>query len=213
VEHAVRGIRHAGEFHWVKAFGIVDGDGRQQQELNELCGDGIYAVAAYSVESIYYHVEVQRRVAVRHATSIGGDATQRLIEAKAQALSTVSQHIQRLSERVAEKEIRGQVLKKLPKRQDIAAGAPINFTIDPMGAVASEKARLQQFIDSQDLGSIINRYPIRETGTLAEIAQKLGFQSRKQYEGAVLTLLQQDTESLRFVQSLFGSLATDIQAA
>src|SRR5205823_3931565 len=70
VEHAVRGIRDANELHWVKPFGIVDGDGRQQAELDELKTKGVYAVSAYSIESIYYHIDVQRRVAERHAKSI-----------------------------------------------------------------------------------------------------------------------------------------------
>jgi ABC-type cobalamin/Fe3+-siderophores transport system ATPase subunit len=213
VEHAVRGIRDADELHWVKAFGIIDGDGRQQAELDELKSKGIYAVAAYSVESIYYHVEVQRMVAERLAKSVGGNAAQRLAEAKVAALSAISQNTQRLSERIAEKEIRGQVLNRLPSRQHIAAGAPINFTIAPGSTVSAEKTRLEQLIANADLASIINRYPVRESNALGEIAQRLGFQNRRQYESAVLTLLQDDDESLLFVRSLFGALANDINAA
>jgi DNA-binding transcriptional ArsR family regulator/ABC-type Mn2+/Zn2+ transport system ATPase subunit len=213
VEHAVRGIRAAEELHWVKAFGIVDSDGRPQEELNALKANGIYAVAAYSVESVYYHPDVQRRVAERHAQTVGGDPAQRLANVKAQAVTTASENAQRLSERVAEKEVRGLVMSKLPTRDSIAAAAPFALKLDVAQIVAVERARVQGLIDDQDLASIINRYPIRETPALDQIARGLGFQNRKQYESAVLMLLQHDAQSLQFVQALFGSLSADILAA
>jgi hypothetical protein len=51
---------------------------------------------------------------------------------------------------------------------------------------------------------------VRETAALAKIADKLGFQGRDQYEGAVLKLLMDDAEALDFVKSLFGTLEADI---
>jgi hypothetical protein len=47
---------------------------------------------------------------------------------------------------------------------------------------------------------------------LDAIAEKLGFQNRKQYEGAVRALLIDDETTVTFVQSLFGTLAADIAA-
>jgi ABC-type Mn2+/Zn2+ transport system ATPase subunit len=211
VEHAVRAIRDVAGLHWVKAFGIIDGDGRPAPELDELLAAGVYAVPAYSVEALYYHVEIQRRVAERLAKSIGGDAAQRLADAKARAITAIAEHRRRLSVRIAEKHVRARVLNGLPKRQDIATSAPVNLTIDTAAIVAAEEANCQTLIDNGNLAGLINRYPVRETNALAEIAQRLGFQTRAQYEVAVLTLLQDDPASVQFVQDLFGSLNRDIQ--
>ena len=213
VEHAVRGIRDAQELHWIRAFGVIDSDAREEAELAQLKTSGIYAVPAYSVESIYYHPDVQRRVSERLAKSIGGDAARRVLEANSKAVTAISQQAQRLSERIAEKEIRRQFMSKLPNREVFSTVASVNFTIDTASILAMERERLQQLINSNNLAAMINRYPIRETAALAEIAKSLGFQTRLQYEGAVLALLQDDNEALQYVRALFGTLTGDIEAA
>ena len=73
-------------------------------------------------------------------------------------------------------------------------------------------ARLQAALDVGNLSAIIAQYPVRETAALAEIAGKLGFQNREQYEGAVRKLLMDDKEALTFVKTLFGTLEADINA-
>jgi hypothetical protein len=60
---------------------------------------------------------------------------------------------------------------------------------------------------------MIARYPVRETGALTVIAQKLGFQSRGQYESAVRKLMIDDPDALDFVRALFGTLNADLVAA
>ena len=101
----------------------------------------------------------------------------------------------------------------LPGREEIAAAAPVTVSIDVASIVANERDRLQSALETGDLDSIIARYPIRETNCLAEIARKLGFQGREQYEGAVRKLLMDDPESVRLVRSFFDGLSEDIDAA
>jgi len=85
VENAVVGIRGASDLHWLHAFGIVDNDRRTQGDIDVLKAKGVYPLSVFSVESIYYHPEVQRRVAERHAVVTGEDAT-RLANAKSSAI-------------------------------------------------------------------------------------------------------------------------------
>lgn len=82
VENAVVGIQSASDLHWLQAFGIVDNDRRTQADIDHLKAKGVYALSVFSVESIYYHPEVQRRVVERHATVTGEDAATRLANAK-----------------------------------------------------------------------------------------------------------------------------------
>ncbi len=103
VERAVFSIRDAGELHWLHAFGLVDNDCRPQSEVDRLREGGVYATAVYSVEGVYYHPEVQRRVAERHASSTGDDFNKRIADANVAAIAAIALHVQRLSERVAEK--------------------------------------------------------------------------------------------------------------
>jgi ABC-type cobalamin/Fe3+-siderophores transport system ATPase subunit len=213
VEHAVTGIRDAVELHWVRAFGIIDGDGRSADDLTHLRDRGVYAVQAFSVESIYYHPDVQRRVAERHASVTGEDATVRIAGARAAAIEAIAPHAQRLSERVAERAVREALLSKMPTRERISAGTAITFSIDVAGMVTAERRRIQIAINGGDVASIIARYPVRETPALDRIATRLGFQDTGQYEGAVRKLLLDDAGALTFVRTLFGTLPADVAEA
>jgi ABC-type branched-subunit amino acid transport system ATPase component len=212
VEQAVAGVRGAHDLHWLRAFGIVDNDGRSQAEIDQLKGRGIYAVSVFSVESVYYEPEIHRRVAERHAEVTGEPAAARVAAAKAAAIAAIVPHVKRLSERVVEKSIREQIMRLLPTREQIVAAAPVDISFDVAGTVAAESSRLQAFIDTGNLAAIIGRYPVRETQALAEIAVKLGFQNRGQYEGAVRTLLTSDEEARAIVEGLFGTPGAAIAA-
>jgi hypothetical protein len=212
VETAVTGIRAVRDLHWVRAFGVVDNDRRPQADINRLKALGIYAIPVYMVESLYYHPEIQRRVAERHATVIGADATVRVNAAKAAALTAVGSHIDRLCSRAVERTIRHEVDMQRPTQAQIAAGTAVNIVIDVAATLASEQAKLNALINAQALEDIVCRYPVRETPALTEIAKRLGFQDRAQYESAVQKLLMDDATALTFIRVLFGTLYTDITA-
>lgn len=212
VESVVAGIRASTTLHWVSAFGLVDNDRRTQEDIDRMKGNGVYALPVFSVESIYYHPEVQRRVVERHATVTGADPSTLLTEANAVALEAIKAKTQHLSERSVEHTIREEIFRQRPGRPEIRAKTPINISIDVSQRVDAERDRLQGLIEAGDLWEIISKYPVRETSALSDISRKLGFQNRDQYENAVLKLLVDDEETLTFVRSLFGTLPTDLNA-
>jgi ABC-type lipoprotein export system ATPase subunit len=213
VEHAVSGIRDAAGLHWLHAYGIIDNDRRTQDEIKKMHAKGVHALSVFSVESIYYHTELQKRVAQRHSAVTGANVQQMIDSAKNAGLDAVKPHIQRLSERAVEATLRQELMRHQPRRKDIAAAQAINIKIDVPKVVAEEAARLQQACDAGDLASIIARYPVRETPALNIIAQHLGFQTPKQYESAVRKLLMDSVEALEFVRSLFDSLPAELAKA
>lgn len=212
VERAVLSIRDADGLHWLDAFGLVDNDRRPQAEIDRLKEGGVYATAVFSVEGVYYHPEVQRRLAERHASTTGDDFNQCIAEARSAAIAAITPHVERLSGRVAEKLIREEFFSHIPNKDQISAAAPVNISIDVPTIVGEERTRLQKALDAGDLRTIVSRYPVRETPALDTIARKLGFQDRDQYEGAVRKLLMDEADALTFVRSLFGTLARDIAA-
>lgn len=213
VERAVLSIRDADELHWLDAYGLVDNDRRPQAEIDSLRGSGVYATTVYSAEGVYYHPEVQRRVAERHASTTGGDFNRCVAEARSAALAAVTSHVPRLSERVAEKLVREEFFGHIPSKNEISAAAPVDISIDVPRIVGEERARLQEAIEAGDLTVIVSRYPVRETPALDAIAKKLGFQDRAQYEGAVRKLLMDDADALASVQNLFDPLVAKITSA
>jgi ABC-type ATPase involved in cell division len=212
VEHTVSSIRDSANLHWVHAFGIVDNDRRPETDINRLQEKGIYALPVFSVESIYYHPHIQCLIAQRQANLIGGDASTYLDNAKTAAMKKINEGIQSLSNKTAEKAIREEYFRNTPKKEDINNRIAINVSIDVTEFVKQEFERLENALNSGNLTELISQYPVRETGALTNIAKELKFQKREDYEGAVRKLLMDNTEALNFVKSLFGTLASDIEA-
>lgn len=210
VENAVLGARGAASLSWVDAYGIVDDDRRTPDEISALLRKGIYAVSVYSVESIYYHPEVQRCVTERYVRVTGEDASVKLKNANDAALSAISDHAQRLSERAVEKALRETLLKQLPGQPEIKAAQPISINLDIASKVADEVSRFGKALQDENLTELITRYPIRESSLRNDVARALGFQKMEQYESAVLALVKEDNEIRTFIRSLFGSLHSDL---
>lgn len=213
VEAAVTAVRVAASLHWVRPWGLVDNDARTTDEIEQLSKKGVYALPVFSVESIYYHPEILRRVAVRSASLTGGDPSQRVALAEQAVLTTVSPHVARLCARVVVRRIRDDIVRQYPTTNDVLVGLPIQIMVDVTAALTGERSILETALAQRDIIKIITRYPIRETAALNAVAKQLGFQGASQYESAVRKLLMDDARALSFVRELFGSLVTDIRSA
>lgn len=210
VMQAIRGVRGATEFHWLHAFGLIDGDNRGESELARLNTEGIYAPNRVTVESIYYDEVVQKKAAERLA-SVTGDAPDIMCQkAKSAALNAVLPHAQRLCERVAERKIRAKLFASLPTPEQISSAALIEVRIDAQEVLAEELTHFAHLHGQGDLTGIVCRYSVRETPALTEIARNLGFKGRSQYEQTVRTLLLQDPTTLKHVREQFGSLYSEM---
>ena len=207
VVRSVKGLRNASDIAWVEAFGIVDRDNRDNQEVEDLSADGVFALDWYSVESIYYHPETQRRVAERRAAAVGGNAAADLWTARRAALNRIRQGVDRIVEKRTTARARRRAQESIPTDLNLDSVLTIP-SIDVPALRDEERAEFEQAIADADLEAIVQRYPIRETGALDAIAKGLGFQSRSQYERAVLKLLSEDQESLEWVRSRFEPLTS-----
>jgi ABC-type cobalamin/Fe3+-siderophores transport system ATPase subunit len=210
VTNAVNGVRGAANTHWVKAFGIVDGDGRPASELAALQQKGVYAVRAYSVESVYYHPEMQKRIAAAQVAVQGGDVGALVSAASTATITAVRSQMDRLAARIVEKDVREQIIKQIPGHQSLAASPIVSISFSTAPLIAAEKSRLATACSDVDLETIICRYPVRETAALGEIAKALKFQSSSDYEAAVRQLLLSDATAATFARGLFGSLYADV---
>lgn len=208
VEQAVAGLSGANALHWVRAFGLVDGDRRSPEEITHLQAKGVFAVPAVSVEAIYYRGEIQARVTERQVEVDGGNAQERLAKAKDDALAAIAPHAERLARKAAEVAIRDLYLRQAPDKAAIAAKAKHDVSIDMKDVVDIELGRLSQAMASGNLDAIIAGYAVRETPALSALATNLGFQNREQYEAAVRKLLLDERTALAAVQQLFAAAVT-----
>lgn len=206
VEQTVRAIRAAEAVHWVRAWGVIDNDGRDSASIAELQKNAVFALPCFSVESVYYHPDMIRGVARRHASTIGGDADLRANAAIDAALEAAKPHFGRLAARAIEKSVRQAVFEKIPTLDDIEKRKPVTVQIDTASIVETEEAALNEAAQSKNWVRVLTRCPIRETPALNAIASAVGLKDRFQYENAVLQMLRDDPAMLATARGYFTPL-------
>ena len=211
VEDAVKSIRASSALHRVKAYGLVDSDGRNTAEdVSELREEGIYPIEVYSVESIYFDQRIQEEVAKRRTNLAGDSVSSRLEPASAAAINAIRNSADHLARLAAGRKLREEMLKHLPNPRTSPLDQPIRINLDAPAVLQQERQALDKLIDGNDLGTIVRLYPIRKTGALDHISKQLGFDDEKEYARAVLQLLKDDEDVLKHVRELIGPLPSDI---
>jgi energy-coupling factor transporter ATP-binding protein EcfA2 len=203
VEQAALGARSISDIEWLHAWGIIDRDGRTDEQGEELRQKGIWCIPLYSVESIYYHPTVIQEM-VRRSEALHGPLPNAYADATNQALRSVTDEIDRLAARAVEKSVRHAVLSALPGWRDIASAERIEIPVNPRELLAQERTALQQALSTGDWAYIVERCPIRETQALGKIASALRFRSPFHYEAAVRKALLDDTNFRGTVLNLLG---------
>lgn len=211
VEQAVVGVKAGEGFHWLRAFGIADGDGYQPEQIQSKLDKGIYLVPYYSVEAIYFHHEIIARVSERNAVASGGDATAIASSAIAAGVAEIKDHTERLSRNITKKSVRKLIVEQIPNDDELLNGLNLNIQNDATTMLASRSAELDAAVASGDWEKILQTCSVRESGALTKITAALGFRTIADYEKAVRHLLSVDSDALDFVRSLFGNLSAKLE--
>ena len=210
VERAVVGARGTETLHWLRAFGIVDSDGFDPDQIAIKRNRGLYPIPYYSVEAIYFHPCIIRRIASRQASITGDDTSRLFAKAISSGVDAVRDHTSRLSMNAAKKATRKRVLEQLPNDNELLKGEDIQIVNDSTVLLKQHTTALEEAVESRDWESILVQCPIRESPALDAIVNSLGFTKRQDYQRAVRHLLAQDKDALGFVRSLFGDLSSKI---
>ncbi|WP_372529394.1 AAA family ATPase [Parvularcula marina] len=211
VERAVVGSRAGEGFHWLRAFGIADGDGFAPDQIEAKRQRGVYALPFYSVEAIYFHPRIIERIAARQADLSGDNADALTGRALAAGVAAVAGHTDRLSQKVAKKAVRKLILDQIPNDEELMAGQEITVINSAQTIHAARQAELDAAVEGNDWETILTKCPVRESAALANISSELGFRKIEDYEKAVRRLLAQDDDALTFVRGLFDNLADQLE--
>ena len=206
VERAVIGGREGEGFHWLRAFGIVDGDGYTTAQVQEKCGQGIYALPFYSVEAIYFHPKIMKLIAARQAGVLGEDAFTLLKNALAAGVNQIRGHTERLSRNIAKRSVRRVIIEQIPNDDELLEGKRVTLENGGSELLTARRNEIDDAVSRGDWETILTRCPVRESGALMAINKALRFSRRQDYENAVRHLLSTDEEALAFVRGLFGDL-------
>jgi energy-coupling factor transporter ATP-binding protein EcfA2 len=206
VEATVRSLRAIKTLHWLDAFGIVDRDGRSEEEITRLRAEGIHVLPVCTVESIYYHPEAIRLVARQQATNFGCDAESLAAEAEARALDALKTRRNPLIEARCRSAVEQRVLESLWRGEGPWQSSAINLPIDPAAMLATEAAVFDDLIAKKDLVGLVARYGIKKTGLGGGVSQALRFQKVGDYPEALRARLEADATARDTLICLFGDL-------
>ena len=202
VQRAVEGMLGSYDLHHVDAYGLIDSDGRPQEVLELLRDRGVFALDAFSVESLYYCSESLEAVSRRQAETLGRQAETMVQSALKAAFATLAKDelAERMAARRCEHVLRNQIISHAPDWKTIKNEALSDFKISVTSPFQQELARFRELLAAKDLDQLVARYPLRESGVFGEVAQALEFKKRELYEQALVTLVQSDpllAENLR----------------
>ena len=210
VEQSVIGLRAGEGCHWLRALGIVDGDGFSAEQVAEKLKRGVYPLPYYSVESIYFHPRMIEMIAARQANVLGEEAERLTKNAIAAGVAAVRGETDRLSGKGAKKTARQAIMEQIPNDDDLLTGMEIGIVNKSRDIHAQLKIRLDRAVESEDWHAIVTACPVRETRALGDIATALRFQRLEDYKKAVRQLIANDPGALDFVRGLFDDVGVHI---
>lgn len=214
VIRAVEGIRGSQDLHWVNAYGLIDADDRTPEQIVKLADKGVIAINAYSVESLYYHPSIIKKV-VEQFSNITEHNSEELYTT---ALSSVVDDFKQIKDvfcaRLCEKRVRDKMMSKLPTYKTILKSKQENkenfvIDIDLNQEFLKEEKIADDLISKNDIESIILRYPIRESQILPNITRNISM-DRKIYESIVRKLIGADEEVKAFYRTLLDNLTNEL---
>lgn len=205
VIRAVTGLRDSQSHHWLNARGIVDGDGRTEEEKSSLHARGILALPVYEVENLYYSDAVMKAVAARQAETVDETVDTLMNQTRAAALKALGDHNapQRLASAVALAVVRRRVLEELPTSVDTTTTTVTVGFPSPYPAILS---RIVALLDAGDLDGLIRLVPIRDTALRDQVARSLRFQKVSDYEACARTRIREDATLADEVRKLIGPM-------
>lgn len=210
VEKAVEGIKGTEKLHWINAYGLIDADDRTAEQIQKLLSKGIAALNCFSVEALYYNLEIVKRVAKRIAEVLGQEEEELIKKATSEIINEINPHKARLCSRLCEKQVRNSVMIALPKHNEIQGKGNYDLNFNLKDIQEKEEEYFDKLVAERNLDGLISRYPVRETPVLTKIASGLGM-TRDQYESAVRKLIIDDKETKEYFRTLLQPLTTLIE--
>ena len=211
VIRAVTGLRGSQTLHDVESFGLIDGDNRSVEDVQELENKHVYALGQYSVESLYYCSVSMKAVADRQSESLGINSDEMIKAARNEALAAFSQDdvVKRMAARRCEREFREVIQLQIPDWRAIMREPNQSIVVSAEKQYIKELSLYRDFLEEGKLEEIIARYPVRQTKTLDLIAK--GFQlSRNNYERTLLTRVRSDSDLAGRLRAQVGPLADEL---
>ena len=216
VIRSVNGLWNSQEHHHVEAFGLIDRDDRQPDEIEKLAVGGIFALDVCSVESLYYCSDGIEAVACRQAESLDRDPQLMLEAATQNALEAIRADEdlpERMAARRSERLVYNRFVAHVPDWREIkATGEQLTISEPIENPYQGELNRFKGLVESGNLDGLIARYPLRESSVFERIVATLGCRNRADYERMVVARIHDDENLARKIKQRIKPLTEVLDA-
>ena len=212
VENAVKALRGNSKYTRIEAFGIVDGDGRPEQQGESTNESGIYVMEVFCVECLYYCEDAVRVVAMHLAPTVGSSAQEIVEEIKQSVLAQLADEeiAMQMAARRSWRRISVDIVRKAPSWQDIAASDEPCFEIHVDSPKQSELQQYQELLRASDFDALAGKYPIYKSNALNAVPNLLKLRDRDAYQNTLLHLVTTDPDLANKLRGRMGAWANQL---
>ncbi len=205
VIRSVTGLAASQNHHWVRARGVVDGDGRSPAERLSLAQRGVLPLPVSEVENLYYLEFIIDEMAEVQAAALGKSAEHLRDDARAKIIASLRTPgtLERLAGKLAISEVRRRIVDELPHELD-ATVDPIEISFaSPFQKILNE---LQLMLEVANIDDLIRAVPIRDSAVRTQVASALGYQKITDYESAVRVQISSNETLRTLLQAIVGPI-------
>ena len=207
VEHAVSALKRNSEYTRIEAYGIVDGDGRPEQQGESSDDSSIYVMEPFSVECLYYCEDAILAVATHLSPLVGKDAPEIVDEIKKSILARLAdediaaQMVARRSWRL----VSSGIVRRAPSWQAIMDNDEPRFEILVDSPKQSELEQYRELLGGSNFDALTARYPVYRSNALDAIPRLLGLRDKDAYENMLLHLVSTDPDLANKLRGRMGA--------
>lgn len=213
VSNAVRELRKTQDCHRIEAFGLVDRDKREDEEITQMEEDGIFALDVYSVEGLYFCSEVIEAVARQQAESLDGREIDQLIKvAEDEAFKVICSNENKLDERMARYRRDQRILLNLADGKPIEENKAKRDSISIHETYHEALEEYREAVNCRNLNGLVKKYPFKESRVFEVIAQGLECRDQDVYRSMVIALVKKDAELKACLKRKLGGLSEKLDA-
>lgn len=197
VVKSVKGLRESPDVHHVEAWGLIDKDLNDSDEIDGYLKKNIGVLDVYSIESLYYSKEAIMAVAgyrqsVQSLRQALGSLDEKMTDAAIDKACKILKQ-KKVSEDIAEWRATLEMRKNLKRQANKVA--PLSdtksVTIEAEYLYESELNEFLSLVDVKDWNTLLRYYPIHRSDAFNTIAKSFRL-SKHNYENLVVYLAQKD---------------------
>lgn len=175
VSEAVKTLSDNPSLHWFKVAGLIDRDGRSEDEISTLAASGINAVLCPTVENLLFLRPVIEAVAaVLYETEGGSDTEQRMTSVEASLPNAIANAKSEIVARASTWRVNRRLAEQKVSVASMRDGSASIQTVDPATIKSEVESELSAVLHSAPNIATLEKLPIKNTPIPAAVSGVVG---------------------------------------